>query len=85
MLQVVMYSKEQCPLCDKGEQVLKELKDELPFELSIVDIYKDDELLLKYQIMIPVAAVETEEGIEELDYGQLSKEKIRKRLLQIIG
>ncbi|ADC49122.1 MULTISPECIES: glutaredoxin family protein [Alkalihalophilus] len=85
MLQVVMYSKEQCPLCDKGEQMLQELKEELPFELSVVDIYKDDELLLNYQLMIPVAAVQTEEGIEEIDYGQLSKEKIRKRLLQIIG
>ncbi|PAM94538.1 hypothetical protein B4N84_12130 [Flavobacterium sp. IR1] len=50
-----------------------------------MDIYKDDELLLNYQLMIPVAAVQTEEGIEEIDYGQLSKEKIRKRLLQIIG
>jgi thiol-disulfide isomerase/thioredoxin len=81
MLHVDVYSKHNCPLCDHGVEMMKELQKEIPFELSVIDIYEDDELLLKYQVMIPVVAV-TE---EEIDFGQLSKEKIRKRLLQIIG
>jgi len=74
---VVFYSKENCPLCDKGLAIIHELQEEINFEYEIVDIYKDDRLLEKFQIMIPV--IEIEEKV--VTYGILDKDSIRKRLL----
>ena len=72
-LKLTFYSKENCPLCEKGLAVLEEIRKEISFELEVVDIYQDDVLLERYQIMIPVVAI----GNEELDYGILSLEKIK--------
>ncbi|WNF36528.1 glutaredoxin family protein [Bacillaceae bacterium IKA-2] len=72
-MKITFYTKENCPLCDKGLLVLAEINKDIPFTIESIDIYKDDELLEKYQIMIPVVEVD---GIE-VDYGILSEEKIR--------
>lgn len=77
MKKVIFYSKENCPLCDKGLDVLKEVQKEISFQYEVVDIYKDDALLELYQIMIPV--VKIDEDI--VSYGILDKDVIRKRLL----
>ncbi len=81
ILTVTFYSKENCCLCDEGLDIVEELQEEYPLTINVVDIYKDDALLEKYQIMIPVVEVDG----EEVDFGILSKEKIRKRLLSLIG
>ncbi|MBM7605965.1 glutaredoxin [Metabacillus crassostreae] len=77
MKKVIFYSKENCPLCDKGLEVLKEVQKEISFQYEVVDIYKDDELLELYQIMIPVVKIDE----EIVSYGILDKDVIRKRLL----
>ncbi|MCH1625759.1 glutaredoxin family protein [Fredinandcohnia quinoae] len=76
-----MYSKLDCPLCMKAKKVLEEINDEIPLEIREVDIYKDDQLLEKYQIMIPVIEIDG----EEVQYGIIEKETLRKRLLEKIG
>lgn len=81
MLEVTVMSKIDCPLCDKAIDQLKPLADEFHFEMNIIDIYQDDQLLEKYQIMIPVILINE----EEVDYGIISKDKIRKRLLELNG
>ncbi|GGJ64615.1 glutaredoxin [Anoxybacillus voinovskiensis] len=75
---VTLYSKIDCPLCEKAKAVLQELQQEYGFEINEIDIYKDDALLEKYQLMIPVVEVDG----EELAYGRIHKEFIRKRLLE---
>lgn len=75
-----MYSKIDCPLCDKAKKVLQDLGNEVPLEIEEIDIYKDDQLLEKYQIMIPVVEID---GVE-VAYGIIHKEFIRKRLLKKI-
>lgn len=77
MKKVVFYSKENCPLCDKGLAIIHELQEEFNFEYEVVDIYQDDELLEKFQIMIPVVEIEE----EVVSYGNLDENSIRKRLL----
>lgn len=72
-VKVTLYSKEKCPLCDKGREMLEEIQRELSYELEVIDIYEDDELLEKYQLMIPVVCI----GNEEIDFGQLSRHKIK--------
>lgn len=76
-MNVIMYTKVGCPLCEKAKQVLVELQDEYPFQLEEVDIYQDDALLEKYQLMIPVVEIDG----EEVAFGQIGKVEIRKRLL----
>ncbi|MDQ0225330.1 glutaredoxin [Bacillus sp. 7586-K] len=77
MKKVIFYSKENCSLCEKGLALVKELQKEIPFDYEVVDIYKDDELLELYQIMIPVVKIDNEIA----SYGILEKDLIRKRLL----
>ncbi|WP_339147781.1 MULTISPECIES: glutaredoxin family protein [unclassified Sutcliffiella] len=74
------FTKVDCPLCDKAKTKLKELQSEYNFTIEEFDIYKDDVLLEKYQLMIPVVE---HEG-EMLAYGQVNKEEVRKRLLKKI-
>ena len=79
-IQVTLYSKHNCSLCDKGLTLVKQLQNDFPFELEVVDIYQDDALLELYQVMIPVVTING----EEVDFGQLSEEKIRSYLENII-
>ncbi|MEH7237209.1 glutaredoxin family protein [Bacillus sp. JJ1562] len=72
-MQVTMYSKENCSLCTKAKKVIEELSEDYPLELHEIDIYKDDELLEKYQIMIPVIEIDG----NEVEYGIIHKETIR--------
>ncbi|MED4080190.1 glutaredoxin family protein [Halalkalibacterium halodurans] len=81
MLKVTFYSKEQCPLCDKGLAKMKRLKDEFSFDLEVVDIYEDDELLEKYQLMIPVVAIND----EQVDYGMIDEQKVKTWFLEKIN
>ncbi|MDY7224041.1 glutaredoxin family protein [Halalkalibacterium halodurans] len=81
MLKVTFYSKEQCPLCDKGLAKMKRLKDEFSFDLEVVDIYEDDELLEKYQLMIPVVAING----EQVDYGMIDEQKVKTWFLEKIN
>ncbi|GLH64358.1 glutaredoxin family protein [Parageobacillus sp. G301] len=73
-----LYSKTNCPLCDKAKQVLQELQREFSFQINEIDIYQDDALLEKYQLMIPVVEIDG----EEVDFGMVQKDVIRKRLLE---
>jgi thiol-disulfide isomerase/thioredoxin len=80
-IEVNFYKKENCPLCDKGKAVLDELAKEFPLAIKEYDIYKNDQLLELYQIMIPVVEIDG----EQVSYGILDKDLIRKRLLGKIG
>ncbi|SFA44037.1 Glutaredoxin [Parageobacillus thermantarcticus] len=73
-----LYSKTNCPLCDKAKQVLQELQKEFTFQIKEIDIYQDDALLEKYQLMIPVIEIDG----EEVAFGMIQKDVIRKRLLE---
>ncbi|PYZ95799.1 glutaredoxin [Alteribacter lacisalsi] len=74
---LTFYTKKDCPLCEEGLVLLEMLKDEYSFEINEVDIYKDDVLLEKYQIRIPV--VEAENGAV-VDEGRLSLYTLEKNL-----
>ncbi|WP_243388217.1 glutaredoxin family protein [Bacillus kexueae] len=77
-MQVVVYSKNGCPLCDEAIEHLKELQNEYPITINVVDIYENDDLLEKYQLMIPVVEIKG----EIIGYGKLEKNFLRKRLLE---
>jgi glutaredoxin len=60
MRTVTLYARPGCHLCDEAREVLLALREELPFELSEVDIERDDALLVRYLERIPVVAVDGE-------------------------
>jgi glutaredoxin len=72
-----MYSRNSCPLCTEALEELEKLKNDMEIEIEVVDIYSDDALLEKYQLMIPVVEYR---GLV-LGYGKIKKDFIRKRLL----
>ncbi|WP_394171979.1 glutaredoxin family protein [Guptibacillus hwajinpoensis] len=74
---VILYTKENCPLCDEAYYLLQDLQKEVDFTFETEDIYQDEELLEKFMVMIPVVEVDG----EVVDYGRLSKISLRKRLL----
>ncbi|SDZ34868.1 Glutaredoxin-like domain [Evansella caseinilytica] len=77
MKTVYFYTKQGCPLCDKGLAILKELQNGRAFAIEERDIYANDEWLLAYQIRIPV--VEDDAG-NVLDEGILSISVLREKL-----
>ncbi|AMX82369.1 glutaredoxin [Geobacillus subterraneus] len=77
-MHIRLYTKTNCPLCEKAKAVLMELQADVPFTIEELDIYEDDALLEKYQLMIPVVELNG----EEIGYGMIEKETVRKRLRQ---
>jgi glutaredoxin len=77
-IKITLYTKGNCPLCDKGYTILEELKEEFEGQLEIktIDIYKDEYLIEKYGLMIPVVIIDG----DEVDYGMISKAILRERL-----
>lgn len=78
---ITVYSKLDCPLCDKAIAKIRNLQSEFTFTINVVDIYQDDELLEKYQIMIPVVVSDG----NEIDFGQISENKVKSYLQAKIG
>lgn len=78
-VRVKFYSKDNCCLCDEGLAILHQIEKEIPLDIEIIDIYKDDELLEKYQIMIPVVEING----EEVDYGIISREKVESAIKNV--
>jgi uncharacterized membrane protein len=54
MIDVVLYSRPGCHLCDEARQRLDELQAVVPHRLTIIDIDQDDELQKAYTFEIPV-------------------------------
>ena len=57
MLNVTLYSRKNCKLCEEVKAELNELQAEYPHRLVEVDIESDDALLAKYLVEIPVLEV----------------------------
>lgn len=69
---VNFYTKDQCPLCIEGLEIVRDLADDYHFEINVIDIYQNDQLLEKYQLMIPVVKVDD----RIIDYGNISWSKL---------
>ena len=56
--QVTVFHAEACHLCERALEQLRELQDELSFELRVVDIGGDDALEAEYREWIPVVEID---------------------------
>ncbi len=57
MLEITLYTKENCSLCLKAKRVLHDLHRRCPFRLVEVDITTQEELYERYKHDIPVATL----------------------------
>lgn len=56
-LEVTLYGKAGCGLCDQAEAMLTRIAKRLPLRLAVIDIDSDLELQARYFLEIPVIAV----------------------------
>ena len=54
---VVIYSRPDCPLCDRMKAILARTKVAPPFQLHEVNIEDDPELMGRFEFSIPVLEV----------------------------
>ncbi|MBS2970555.1 glutaredoxin family protein [Metabacillus sp. KIGAM252] len=76
MINLTVYSRENCHLCKEAIQLVEELSREMDLTFKIVDIHCDDALVEKYGLMIPVI----EYAGKELAYGRVKKDFLSKRI-----
>jgi glutaredoxin len=60
MPRVVVYTSEGCRLCERALEVVREARNELGFELELVDIAGDPDLEARYREHLPVVEVDGE-------------------------
>ena len=61
MKEIKLFSSPGCHLCELWEEILFRVQTTYKFEIEIVDISSNEELVEKYGIMIPVL-LNTENG-----------------------
>jgi uncharacterized membrane protein len=57
MMQVLLYVRRGCKLCDEVKEMLEELRPDLPHEFREVDIDADSDLSFRYGERIPVLKI----------------------------
>jgi glutaredoxin len=58
MTKVTVYSRQGCHLCEDAENTLESLREELNFEIEVIDIDKDAELVKLYSDQVPVIHID---------------------------
>ena len=56
-MQVQLYTKPECPLCDEGKSIVAEACRRLSIEWSETSIYSSDDLFQRYRYLVPVLCV----------------------------
>lgn len=58
MIEIVLYSKTDCHLCDEMKAVVLDVRREIPFALEIVQIESDPALAATYGSQVPVLVID---------------------------
>ena len=64
MPRVTLYTKTDCSLCETAAQALERVRNRHAFELEVVDIEPDADLMSRYGERIPVVLVDGEPAFE---------------------
>lgn len=74
MVNVTVYSKKDCHLCDIAKETLLKIQQKLPFSLNEIDIEKDKTAFEKYKYLIPVIEIDGEKAFNyKVDENELKK------------
>ena len=58
MTTVTIYSRHGCHLCEDAESTLESLREELNFEIEVINIDEDAELIKLYSDQVPVIHID---------------------------
>jgi glutaredoxin len=58
MTKVTIYSRQGCHLCDDAQKTLESLQEELNFEIDVINIDIDPELIKLYSDQVPVIHID---------------------------
>jgi thiol-disulfide isomerase/thioredoxin len=53
-IQLTLYSRSYCHLCDQMRDALQPLREQYPFALDVVDVDADPALVAQYDELVPV-------------------------------
>lgn len=57
MIDVILYSRQDCHLCEQAERDLESLQSEIPHRLLVLDVDEDENLQRTYGLEVPVVKV----------------------------
>jgi glutaredoxin len=60
MTTITIYSRHGCHLCDDAQAVLDSMREELNFEIDVINIDEDAELVKLYSDQVPVIHIDGE-------------------------
>jgi glutaredoxin len=74
IVKVVLYHAQGCHLCERALRVLKETRQEIPFDLETIEIDGDPELEARYREWLPVVEIDGERAfVYYVDSGALRR------------
>jgi len=79
-IKVEIYTRKGCHLCEVAEQVVREVRTQIPFELVIIDIEGKSELEDKYGEEVPVTLINGQRH----DYFSVDKKRFKIALNSIV-
>ncbi len=57
---VNFYTKEGCHLCEVALEIIDLVAEKIDFQFNSIDITKDEELMMKFDLEIPVIEIDKE-------------------------
>ncbi len=80
-MRVEIYSKPDCPLCEKAKRIIQRVQTRVPFELGEVNIEEDRTLFEKFQYDIPVIFIDGRKSFKH----RVGEQELEDRLRRALG
>ncbi len=78
LIQVDIYSRPGCHLCDEAKEAIERVRARFPFSLRVIDVESDPELEKNYGEQIPVVFINGNKAFKyHVDEAELEK-KVKK-------
>ena len=58
MTTITIYSRQGCHLCNDAQKTLESMREELKFEIEVIEIDEDAELIKLYSDQVPVIHID---------------------------
>ena len=78
-IKVEVISRRGCHLCEVAEEIVRDVQQEVPFELEVMFVDGDIELESKYGEEVPVTLINGQRH----DYFKVDRERFKSELLRL--